>query len=315
MTVNSKTRRRYLRWVLGISAAGLGIGLALAVFRHPVAFVEWLGRRTLGLAGLRQQLIEHHRGQWSYFSRPNPPNSEATVVLVHGLGGQAGNWLTTVRSLDDHDVVVLDLPGHGDCMLDEHIDWGSDVVYELFVQLLDEATDDRPLVLVGNSMGGWLSLLYARDHPDRVRQLVLVNSAGLHFDIDQRMLLPETRRDAQRTIDAVYGRNAPRIPGPLLDAMIRNAHKTPIARALDEVSDAPFLDGRLDEIRVPTDIVWGTQDSLLPLSHAHRLHRGIPGSRLHFIEGAGHSPQVSNPWRFNRLLRRLVVDRKMAKRH
>lgn len=306
------TKRPLLRWTIGVSTLGLGVGLAFALFRHPVALVEWIARRTLGLAGLRQQLVEHHRGQWSYFRHPDPPASDVTVVLVHGLGGQAGNWFRTVRSLKNHDVVVLDLPGHGDCMLEDHLDWGSDVVYELFVDLLDEATDERPIVLVGNSMGGWLSMLYARDFPLRVRHLIPVNSAGLQFDLDQRMLLPRTREDAQRIVTAVYGRNAPKVPGPLLDAMIRDAHRTPIARAIDEVPDAPFLDGRLDEIRVSTDIVWGSWDSLIPLSHAYRLHQGIPDSKLHFIEGAGHSPQVSNPRRFNRLLHRLIGEHRIA---
>lgn len=308
MSSSDSRRRTALRLALAGAAVGLTTVAAVALFRHPITLLEWTARRTLGLAGLRQQLVEHHRGQWSYFARPGHRDpSPVTVVLVHGLGGQAGNWYKTVRSLRHVDVVVLDLPGHGDCEI-EPFPWGTGTAFELYNQLLDEATDHRPLVLVGNSMGGWLSLLYSLDNPERVRRLVLVNSAGLEFDINRRLLMPANRQQAQRAIDAIYGKNAPRLPGFLLDSMIRRVENTPIAPALEHVDDAPFVDRRLAELTVPTDIIWGTDDGIIPVDHAFRFHQQIPNSRLHLMEGVGHSPQVTEPKPFNRLLRSIIAE-------
>ncbi len=307
--MTDKKRRRRIFWAsLALGTAGVALGLSVVLYRHPIAALEWYARRTLGLAGLRQRLVEHRRGVWSYFDRPGPDTgSPVTVVLVHGLGGQAGNWFKTVRSLRNYEVVVLDLPGHGDCTF-EQLDWTSETVFELFVQLVDEATHDRPLVLVGNSMGGWLSLLYSLKFPHRVARLVLVNSAGLEFDYDRRLLMPRNRRDAQRTVDAVIGDDAPRLPGFMLDAMIQNAEGSPLANAVERVDDAPFVDDQLSDLKVPTEIIWGTADRLIPPSHAQKFYEAIPNARLHPMEGIGHSPQVSAPRHFNRLLEAIVDD-------
>ena len=302
---------------MAVGTVGVAVGLSVVMYRHPIAALEWYARRKLGLAGLRQQLVEHRRGVWSYFCRPAPETrSPVAVVLVHGLGGQAGNWFKTVRSLNDYDVAVLDLPGHGDCVF-EHLDWTSKAVYESFVQLVDEATDDRPLVLVGNSMGGWLSILYALDHPQRVARLVLVNSAGLEFDYDERLLMPRTRQDAQRAVHAIIGDDAPRLPGFMLDALIRSAGRTPIAHAVRKVDNAPFVDDKLADLRVPTDIIWGTADGLIPPWHARRYYERIPDARLHLMDGVGHSPQVSAPRQFNQLLNAIVSEtgRQMLRHH
>jgi pimeloyl-ACP methyl ester carboxylesterase len=64
---------------------------------------------------------------------------------------------------------------------------------------------------------------------------------------------------------------------------------------------------RLAGLSVPVQIVWGADDPLFPLSHAHRAHAAIPGSRLAVIEGAGHTPQTDRPDEFNRVLARFLA--------
>ncbi len=311
--MDDKTKRRTLFFAgLGILGLGVGVGLSVALVRHPVRLVKWYARRTLGRAGLQQHKVQCPEGQFSFFRSPEKDApSTATVVLVHGLGGHAGNWFKTVSSLREHDVVVVDLPGHGDCQLHD-MDWSHDSAFELFTALIDLATDEQPLILVGNSLGGWLSTLFALAFPEKVRRLVLVNSAGLPFEYDRNLLLPQTRDDARAVMDAVFGHDPPRVPGFLLDAMVRESQQSPIARALEVADEHPDVADRLQDLRVPTDIIWGTEDTLIPLDHAHRFHREIPDSQLHFLAGSGHSPQVADPKRFNRLLLE-VLDRDLRR--
>ena len=301
-----KKKRRLL--VFGALGVGIGLGVTLALVRHPLKLANWYARHRLSRAGLRQYFLEGPQGVFSVFKRAEDhPPSEETVVLIHGLGGHAGNWFYTVRALDDYDVAVPDLPGHGDCRL-EQLEWTPDELFELFVAEIDAITDDRPLIMVGNSLGGWLSILYALHYPQRVRRLILVNSAGLRFDYPTRLLLPRTRRDARQIIGAVFGDEAPRVPGFMLDALIREANCSPIARALEYSGEPPYVGDRLADIEVPTEIIWGTEDTLIPHSHAYELQKKLRNSRLYLMPGLGHSPQVADARRFNRLLRHILDE-------
>ena len=300
-------KRRALLWAAGAAAAG--VGLSLALYRHPLVIAKWYVRRTLILAGLRQRINPRGGGQLSYYHRRRRRDrSDETVVLVHGLGGHAGDWYKTVRSLQDYDVVVVDLPGHGDSQLDG-LDWGSETIFEIFSELLDEATGTKPVILVGNSLGGWISMLYAMAFPQRVEKLILVNSAGLHFHVRRRDFVPESRDDARRIIDAVFGQKAPRLPNFMLDSIIEHAGESPIVHAIESREEAPFIDDHLSELKVPTEIIWGAEDQLLPKEHAYRFQERIPEARLHLIEGAGHSPQVEEARLFNQLLCNLLESK------
>jgi abhydrolase domain-containing protein 6 len=308
MVDKSTGDRRMMYLAGGLGLAGMGLGLGLRAYRQPLAVLEWMVRRTLLFEGLKQQVLPYRKGQLSYFHKScKAGRGRPVVVLVHGLGGHGGNWFQTVKCLRDRDLVIVDLPGHGDSQI-EGLVWTSESIFEIFTLLVDEATKGRPMVLVGNSMGGWVSILYALAFPERIAQLVLVNSAGQFFDIaaQRHYFVPETRAHAQRIVDAVFGKNAPRLPGFLLDAMVRKAAASPSATALEHAAQARFIDEHLGALDVPTDVIWGTEDTMLPIAHAHQFEEKIPDVRLHLMPGAGHSPQVGSPREFNEVLRRAL---------
>lgn len=300
---------RLLYAAAGLGALGLGLGLTM--YRKPLTILEWSLRRYLRLSGLRQQIMPYHQGQLSYFySAKGSGSSKAPVMLVHGLGGHGGNWFHTVKELRDRELYVVDLPGHGDSRL-EGLVWSSETIFEIFTLLVEEATggpkkQGRKMVLVGNSMGGWLSILYALTFPERVEKLILVNSAGQRFDVNRRYFVPESREDAQRIVDAIFGKESKRLPGFILDAMIRRSMESPSASALDHAAHAAYIDDHLEDLQVPTEVIWGTGDTMLPITHAYQFEEKIPDVRLHLMAGAGHSPQVGSPEAFNRLLRQVI---------
>jgi pimeloyl-ACP methyl ester carboxylesterase len=167
-------------------------------------------------------------------------------------------------------------------------------------RVMDATCADEPAVIVGNSMGAWLGFLYARNHPDRVARLVAVNGGPL-FEPNPRVnLFPTNRDEARETMRGLMGPASPPIPGYVLDDIVRRTAGGPAARFAQTAGEmgAYLLDGRLDEVTVPVELVWGAADQLLTLDYAQRLVDGLPRARLHPINGCGHVPQRECPIRF-----------------
>jgi len=104
---------------------------------------------------------------------------------------------------------------------------------------------------------------------------------------------------------------SPRVPDWVLDDVIRLARVGPLARfaATRDTMDGFTLDGRLGEVRVPVEIVWGTSDRLMPLEYAERMKAGLPDARVVPIERCGHVPQVECPQELLAALRQALEDR------
>ena len=144
----------------------------------------------------------------------------------------------------------------------------------------------------GWSMGGWVALKFALAHPERVRRMFLVNSAGINFDFSPGpgLFQPKTIEQAQYLI-ALLTPHAHRIPKFVARDLMREMRPTrPVVQRLMEsmMAGEDLLDGKLREIRAPVLIVWGKQDALIPLMCGEEMHRQIPHSVLAVFEGAGH---------------------------
>lgn len=271
------------------------VGTGIAFYAEPIEFIRWWSRRELEAAGLERARIQATRGPVVYFEggRGEP------VVLVHGLGDQAGTWSRVVsRLVGRYRLLVPDLPGHG-----ESVPWRGSLTFddeiEGFETFLDTRVRGEEVTLVGNSMGGWLSVLYARDHPGRVRRLVLVDSGGLYEPPEERpLLLPTNRSEARQMVRAILGPHASMPPAFILDDLVETVAEGPGRSLLATVRREHLLDQQLGEIDVPVDLIWGEEDGLLPLSYAHRFERGLPRERLHVLTGCGHIPQVTCPEAF-----------------
>ena len=162
-----------------------------------------------------------------------------------------------------------------------------------------------PAIIVGNSLGAWVALLYAREHPDRVARLVLVNGGALVGDRTDLEPDAEDPRGGGRADDAVAGLRRPGpIPGFVLDDVVREAQTGPLARLAQTAGEMGqfVLDGKLAEITAPVDLLWGESDRLFSLAYARRMMAQLPASRLTTIPGCGHVPQQECPARFGAAL-------------
>ena len=227
------------------------------------------------------------RADEGYVSPPKP--DRPTVVLIHGANDHAGTWFAVAPTLAQrHRVIIPDLAGHG-----ESAPAAGPIPLSLIVSQLEMIEGDD-LTLVGNSLGGWMALLFTLRNPHRVRALVLENSGGLSRPAAVP-LLARTREEAMPILRAVHG---PRYEPPewVIDALVQRSIDSPMRR-LTEAAEHQ-VEALLGEIRVPTSLIWGADDGVLPLTYAEDLQRAIPGATLRMIEGAAHIPHLQQPARF-----------------
>lgn len=309
--VQLQTMRRVVKVLLTISVI-LGLvflTLGIVLWTNPIGVGRWLARTSLPRAGMEEASFPGPRGELVYFEGgPTEASSTGskTLVLLHGLGDQAATWGGTAEQLvDDYRLLIPDLPGHGESdpargvgplSLEDAVD-----AVKALIDL--EVPPGETVTLVGNSMGGWVALLYALERPERVEELILVSSGGLYTDLQGVSLTPTTKEEARRLVEAVMGPEvAAQTPGFFLTDIVDKVPEGPVPLYQASFRESQLLDGRLDRIEMPVELIWGELDGLMSLDYARRLEAGLPNARLHVMDDCAHSPQITCTDRFIRLL-------------
>lgn len=249
------------------------------------------------------------------------------VLLLHGLGASLVAWRDNIEALSErHRVYAIDMPGHGDS--DNPATEYSLETYTQWLAGFQSALDiDRP-ALVGNSAGGMLALAVASARPEAVRSLVLVGAAGLGQKVSLYVrllsipLLGELFESSKLRGPALMLKNAFADPRFATKELVREIYRSramkgaskavvgPIRQIVGLLGlrrDAMLLD-ELVRLTVPTMIVWGAEDKILPVEHARKAARRAPHARLHVFEGCGHWPQMERADEFNRLVLAFLKD-------
>jgi len=237
----------------------------------------------------RETRVEPYSGNWRihyYTGGDGPP-----VVLVHGLASRGDDWASFLPTLARHHrVYALDLLGYGSSDR-PHVDYSialeTDVVRGFLDSLHIERTD-----LVGVSMGGWIALKLAAEHPERVRKLVLIDSAGFNFPttLTADSFTPHNIEELQKLIDLQTDR-APHIPAFVARDFLRvNREHAWVLKAqfTSMLSRRDLMDGRVSRVTMPTLLLWGTRDLLTPYSLGVRMQRDLPNATLVPLNGCGH---------------------------
>jgi len=245
------------------------------------------------------------------------------VLLVHGLGGQWQNWLENIpRLAQDRRVVAMDLPGFG---LTPEAEDDEDITITRYGRWVNELADRLGLGkvdLVGNSMGGYIAAEVAIQFPERVSRLVLVSAAGISSaEVIQAPILTlgrmaaglasnsvtRYRRLAARPVTrhmslALVARHPRLLKADLAyEGFFKGGGKPGFGAALRASLDYDFRD-RLPDVEVPTLIVWGERDSIIPTRDADEFERLIEDSRKIVMKDTGHVPMAERPDAFNDVL-------------
>jgi pimeloyl-ACP methyl ester carboxylesterase len=243
------------------------------------------------------------------------------LLLVHGIAGSSTTWRDVLAALTRrYTVVAPDLLGHGESDKPRH-DYSLGAYANLLRDLMTAIGIERATI-VGHSLGGGVGMQLAYQHPLRCERLVLVSSGGLGREISWLLraftlpgveyLMPVIFPSVARAAGDALGRGLHRIGlrVPLLaqewgayTALTEPENRHVFVRTLRSVVDAGgqavtahdrlYLTGHL-----PTLIVWGGRDHIIPKDHAVAAHDAIPGSRLVIFERAGHFPHAEEPSQF-----------------
>jgi pimeloyl-ACP methyl ester carboxylesterase len=265
------------------------------------------------------------------------------VIFIHGLGSSGYmEWRRNLETVAErHRVLAPDLPGYG--RTDKPRVRYTIPYFARFIRSYMEESGLRSAVLIGASLGGRVALEVALEEPKRVRKLVLVNTLGLGRPQVRMAQVAYGLVTIPRVGEAVMGlardaltwaprtvvrRFAARYSGTGADLALtmddgylsdlremyalegyRSAYLSTV-RSL--VNPRAIFGGhhdvtrRLNELKIPVQLIWGANDPLFPLAHAERARSMIERASLAVIDGAGHTPQAERPEEFNRVLHRFL---------
>ncbi len=259
------------------------------------------------------------------------------VLLIHGMAGSARTWRHVMPELARrYTVLAPDLLGHGESAKpagDYSLGAHASSLRDLLVAL-----DVGAVTVVGQSLGGGVAMQLAYQHPELCERLVLVGSGGLGREVSWMVrvfalpgaeyvmpaVFPSFVRDAGSKVLSWFESRGIRAPhfeemwhsyASLVDAENRQAFVRTLRAVVDPGGQAVSAKDRLYlAAAVPTLIVWGDRDPVIPVQHAYDAHAAMPCSRLEIFEGVGHFPHVEDPRRFVEILSDFVESTEPAQR-
>ena len=279
-------------------------------------------RACVAAMTFERQELELHGQRVSYRIAGSGP----ALLLLHGIANSSDTWAHVAPLLSEHHTVIApDLLGHGesaaprgDYSLGAHASGARDVA---------TALGHERVTVVGHSLGGGIAMQFAYQFPERTERLVLVSSGGLGREV-HLLLRAASLPGADYVLPALtsqrlvgLGRD---VGGLLARVGLRPAGDLGVlARgfaALDNTGSRQAFLHTLRSVvepsgqrvsahdrlaladRMPSLIVWGERDSIIPVAHGVAAHEAMPGSRLVRFEDAGHMPQEDHPHRFAAVL-------------
>jgi pimeloyl-ACP methyl ester carboxylesterase len=270
---------------VALLAAGLGF------LARPVDCFNEVSYLRESLAGMESRTVAV-AGHRVHYEAAGPADGPA-VVLVHGLGGRAEDWLELAPYLvrAGYRVYMPDLPGYG--RSEQPADFSYSVRDEADVVAgFMDALGLKRADLGGLSMGGGIAQHVAFKHPELVRRLILFDSVGI-FETpkwDVRLFTPQSAEELDR-LDALLLPVPPKIPGFVVRDILRISKRNEwvVHRALATMlTGQDATDKLLPRLQMPVLIVWGAEDRIVPLSQGETMHRLVPQSQMEVFPGCGH---------------------------
>lgn len=248
---------------------------------------------------MQYELKEHNKFKFIEEGEGEP------LVLLHGLFGALSNFKDLIEYFKPHYKVVVPMLPLFDLDL-LHTTVGG---LAKFVHRFLEARDLKDVHLLGNSLGGHVGLVYLLKHQERVRSLILTGSSGLfengmgdtypkrgdyeYIKKKSELTFYDPKMATKELVDEIFSITNNRIKVIKIIALAKSA----IRNNLGE---------ELSNIKIPTLLIWGNNDTITPPFVAREFNRLLPNSELHFIDKCGHAPMMEVPDEFNAILHKFL---------
>jgi pimeloyl-ACP methyl ester carboxylesterase len=248
------------------------------------------------------------------------------ILLIHGIGDSSDSWRPVLDQLaQNHTIVAPDLLGHGRSEK-PRADYSVAAYANGMRDLLSVLEIDR-VTVIGHSLGGGVAGQFAYQFPERCERLVLVGSGGIGRSVSPLLRLaaipgvealmplfglPPVRlagrmaAEAIRQFNTSLGRDAEELLA-VFDSLPDTSARRAILRTLRSGVDwrgqvITMLDRAYLTEGIPTLVIWGRHDAVIPLGHGRLAHAAMPGSELEIFEEAGHFPHHTDPERFVKIV-------------
>ena len=278
---------------IGICCLILLVTFGIVFYTRPMWVVDQGVRLQLAMEGIHSEYAQVGAYRVHYYvgGRGTP------LLLIHGLGSRSEDWAMAMPMFvhNGFRVYAIDLLG---CGRTDHpdIEYSIQQQAEMVHNFLD-VMHVQQVDVAGWSLGGWIALKLALDHPRMVQRLVLYDSAGLlfHASFGPEVFTPRNNAELNR----LYGLLMPN-PRPLPNFLARNIlHRMSrnywvVDRTVQSgLRGKDLMTGKLGDIHVPTMIVWGAEDALIPPETGEQMHQQMPQSVFELYAGCGHLAPVA----------------------
>lgn len=241
-----------------------------------------------------------------------PRHDTLPILLIHGTSASLHTWEGWVAAMKDrHRVITMDLPGFGLTGPNAQDDYSNPVYIKFILDLMDTLGVQK-CILGGNSLGGEIAWQVAAAAPQRVDKLILVDAGGYAFQpkslpigfvmartpvLNKLVEWTLPRSLMEKSVRNVYG--DPGLVTPELvdryEAMtLRQGNRHALVRRFSQL-DAGATAAKIKTLKLPTLIIWGARDQLIPIEYGQRFKQDIAGSQLVRFEKLGHVPHEEDP--------------------
>jgi pimeloyl-ACP methyl ester carboxylesterase len=226
--------------------------------------------------------IDHHQVYYRVAGRGKP------LVLIHGYGTSGYIWQHALPYLaQQHEVFVVDLPGYGRSRASGV--WHLREMAPILAQWLQKL-QLPPVALMGHSMGGAIAIHLTAHAPEQIERLVLVNAAGIPLQTPLPVL-------ATRSLHSMFQGGNGSLPLPLIRDVLQPRMQL-LWQTAQEMKRSDFR-AELAQISIPTLIIWGERDVMLPIALGHTLHEALPHATFMTMPHCGHRPMLAQPALFS----------------
>ncbi len=249
----------------------------------------------VNLNGLKLRYLESGKGH------------DRHILFIHGLGSSADRWLGIPSALSANlHAIALDLPGFGESSKPATMNYTIQNFRENIVDFMNKlGINDGKTSIVGHSLGGYIAAEVTIENKNLVERLVLIDSSGMLkkptplLEEYLQVAMNPTSDKVRKVFEQMVANQA-RIPSKLVEGFIARINlpnaKYAFKSTLQNSANTQIGLGRLKRIEnIPTLILWGIKDKVIPTKHSELFKEGIMNSRIEIIQDAGHAPFAEKP--------------------